>query len=265
VALLIRGIKHTHGYLGHMEHCVMHFTRFWSIVEATHTIQNPTSPQKLDRLIDTLQLNANHTVLDIGCGKGYLLTRMAERCGITGTGIEINPWFCGDARQRSQRAGVDQHITIIESDARDMVLPERQFDAAVCIGATFALGGLLPCLATMRRVVKPGGMIAIGDVFRQQNQLLADMPPHWQALPTMPELIDTIRGNHEAIECIAANLDDWDAYESRKWRTAQAWKARHHDDPEYADFCQMVDDMRREYLVEERPHIGWAIIATINE
>ena len=48
----------------------MHFTRFWSIVEATHTIQNPTSPQKLDRLIDTLQLNANHTVLDIGCGKG---------------------------------------------------------------------------------------------------------------------------------------------------------------------------------------------------
>jgi cyclopropane fatty-acyl-phospholipid synthase-like methyltransferase len=204
-------------------------------------------------------------VLDIGCGKGYLLTRMAERCGITGTGIEINPWFCGDARQRSQRAGVDQHITIIESDARDMVLPERQFDAAVCIGATFALGGLLPCLATMRRVVKPGGMIAIGDVFRQQNQLPADMPPHWQALPTMPELIDTIRGNHEAIECIAANLDDWDAYESRKWRTAQAWKARHHDDPEYADFCQMVDDMRREYLVEERPHIGWAIIATINE
>jgi hypothetical protein len=27
----------------------------------------------------------------------------------------------------------------------------------------------------------------------------------------------------------------------------------------------MVDDMRREYLVEERPHIGWAIVATINE
>jgi hypothetical protein len=78
-------------------------------------------------------------------------------------------------------------------------------------------------------------------------------------------LIDTIRGNNEAIECITANLDDWDAYESRKWRAAQTWKARHHDDPKYADFCQRVDDMRREYLTEERPYIGWAIIATINE
>jgi cyclopropane fatty-acyl-phospholipid synthase-like methyltransferase len=154
----------------------MHFTRFWSIVEATHTIQNPTSPQKLDRLIDTLQLNANHTVLDIGCGKGYLLTRMAERCGITGTGIEINPWFCQDARQRIQRAGVDQRITIIESDAHDVVLPEHHFDAAVCIGASFALGGLLPCLDTLRRVVKPGGVFAIGDIFRQHDQIPESTP-----------------------------------------------------------------------------------------
>jgi ubiquinone/menaquinone biosynthesis C-methylase UbiE len=117
----------------------------------------------------------------------------------------------------------------------------------------------------MRRVVKPGGVLAIGDIFRHYDQLPSQLPPHWQELPTLPELIDTIRGNNEAIECIAANLDDWDAYESRKWRAAQAWKARHHDDPEYADFCQMVDDMRREYLREERPYIGWAIIATINE
>ncbi len=83
--------------------------------------------------------------------------------------------------------------------------------------------------------------------------------PHqtfWQALSTLSELIDTIRDNNDAIECIAASFADWDAYESRKWRTAQAWKARHHDNPEYADFCQMVADMRREYLSELRPHIG---------
>ena len=77
--------------------------------------------------------------------------------------------------------------------------------------------------------------------------------PHqtfWQRLSTLPELIDTIRGNNDAIDCIAANLDDWDAYESRKWRAIQAWKARHHDNHEYADFCRMGANMRHEYLAK---------------
>jgi hypothetical protein len=87
----------------------------------------------------------------------------------------------------------------------------------------------------------------------------------WQAHPTLPELIDTIYGNIDAIKCIAANFADWVAYESRKWRAFQAWKARHHDTLEYADFCQQVADMRHDYLSQARPHIGWALIAAINE
>ena len=51
----------------------------------------------------------------------------------------------------------------------------------------------------------------------------------------------------------------------QQWHAAQAGKARHHDDPEYTDFCHRVDEMRRKYLTAERPHIGWAIIATLNE
>jgi hypothetical protein len=72
----------------------------------------------------------------------------------------------------------------------------------------------------------------------------------------LPELIDTIRGNNDAIDCIAANFADWHAYESRKWRAFHAWKARHHDNPEYTDFCQLVADMRHEYLSEAQPHIS---------
>lgn len=240
----------------------MDFRRYYSIVEATHTFQNPTSPQKLDRLIDTLQLNNHKHVLDIGCGKGWLLTRMAERSGVHGTGIEINPWFCASARERAQLAGVAEHITIIESDARHVPLENHQYDVAVCIGASFALGDTATCLATMRRVVKPGGLIAIGDIFQHENVLQIE---RWHDLPTLPRLVDMVRGTSEPLDLIVANQDEWDQYYARQWRAAQHWKQHHKDDPEYASFCVRAEQSRDEYLKYERPYIGWAIIVAVNE
>lgn len=242
----------------------MHFTRFWSIVEANHDIQNPSTPYKLDKLIDVLQLQPGQQVLDVGCGKGWLLTRMAERCGITGTGVEINPWFVREAIARTQRAGVADTVSIVESDAKQFAYTDQHYDAGLCIGATFALGGLDACLATLRRTVKPGGMIAVGDIFRYHDQPSAEQHDIGD-VPTLATLVDRIRGSASALGLWVANLDDWDNYESMKWRAAHAWTTRHADDPEFADFQQMVASMRLNYLTKERPQIGWAIVVTINE
>lgn len=240
----------------------MDFRRYYSIVEATHTLQNPTSPQKMDRLIDVLQLTNHTQVLDIGCGKGWLLTRMAERSGMHGTGIEINPWFCAAARERAHLAGVAERITIIESDARQVTLADQQYDVAVCIGASFALGDTATSLATMRRVVKPGGMIAIGDIYQHETVPQID---RWHGVPTLPQFVDMVCGSNEPLELITANLDEWDQYYARQWRAAQHWKRHHQDDPEYASFCAQATQSRHNYLVYERPYIGWSIIVAINE
>ncbi|MEY2845125.1 MAG: hypothetical protein RL076_671 [Chloroflexota bacterium] len=240
----------------------MDFRRYYSIVESTHTIQNPTSPQKMDRLIDALQLTNHHHVLDIGCGKGWLLTRMAERCGIRGTGVEINPWFCTAAHARAQMAGVADRISIIESDARNMLLADAQYDVAVCIGATFALGDLATCLATMRRVVKPGGYIAVGDIYRYDH---APIIAQWQTVPDLPTLVDQVRGTQEPHELITASVEEWDMYYARQWRAAQQWQKSNADDPEYAAFCQRATQSRDDYLRYERPYIGWAIVVAVNE
>jgi cyclopropane fatty-acyl-phospholipid synthase-like methyltransferase len=242
----------------------MHFTRFWSIVEANHDIQNPSTPQKLDYLIDSLQLTNTLSVLDVGCGKGWLLTRMAERCGITGTGIEINPWFCQAAVARAQRASVADRITIIESDAKAVELPAHHYDAAVCIGATFALGGLENCLQSLRHTVKPGCLIAVGDIFRYADQAPAEIAEYGD-VPTLTELVDRVRGKHEPLNMIVANADDWDMYETRKWRAAHDWLARHASDPEHTELQQQFTQMRHSYLTVERTHIGWAIIVARNE
>lgn len=239
----------------------MDFRRYYAIVEATHTIQNPTSVPKMDRLIDALALNNHTTVLDIGCGKGWLITRMAERCGISGTGIEINPWFCEEARIRTQHANVADRITIIESDARHVSLADQHYDVAVCIGATFALGDTATCLATLRRVVNPGGIIAIGDIYRHDT---VQQSAQWQDLPTLTQLVESVRGHGDVLELITANVDEWDSYYALQWRAAAHWKQHHRDDPEYDSFCQRADQSRLFYLNDERPFIGWSVIVATN-
>jgi ubiquinone/menaquinone biosynthesis C-methylase UbiE len=237
----------------------MHFTRFWSIVEATHEISNPVTPQKLDHLIDVMQFRGGQHILDVGSGRGWMATRIAERTGAQLTCVEINPWFNTTARQRAQRAGVEDHITIVESDGRAVEYPTAHYDAALCLGASFAVGGLDPLLTMLRRTVKPGGLIAIGDIFRITDTLppaLAELEP----LPDLAGLVDRISGQHAPIEMLVAQPDEWDRYETRKWRAGNAWIAANHDDPELAAFQERFTAMRTDYLRYERPYIGWAIV-----
>lgn len=241
----------------------MHFTRFWSIVEHHHDIQNPSSPAKFDHLIDLANLQPHQHVLDIGSGRGWLLNRIATRTGANGTGVEINPWFCQTARQRAVDSGVAEHITIIEADASTIRLSPHTFDAVFCVGATFALGGLHNAVAFARTVAKPGAPIIIGDIFRydaEPQPSLAD----YGVVPTLAELVDIVRGDGEPHEMLVSTLEEWDRYESKKWQTAREWLINNPDDPEHADLAAQVAKMRHDYLHRERPAIGWAMVMTHN-
>lgn len=241
----------------------MHFTRFWSIVEAHHDIQNPSSPAKLDHLIDLANLQPHHHVLDIGSGRGWLLNRIATRTGAIGTGIEINPWFCLAAQQRANESGVAAQITIIESDASTVQLTPNTFDAVFCVGATFALGGLHNTVTLARTVAKSGAPIIIGDIFRydaQPQPALAD----YGFVPTLAELVDIVRGAAEPYEMFVSTDEEWDRYETKKWQTARDWLIHNPDDPEHTDLVAQVARMRHDYLHRERDAIGWAMVMTHN-
>lgn len=241
----------------------MHFTRFWSIVEHHHDIQNPASPAKLNHVIDLLNLQPHHHILDIGCGKGWFLNRIATLTGAFGTGVEINPWFCQIARHHAHIHNIADRITIIEADAHAVTFAQDTFDAVVCIGATFALGGLESTVTFARHVAKPGAPIVIGDIFRYR-----DLPSHmaeYGYVPTLAELVDHVRANSEPFEMLVATHEEWDRYETKKWQNAREWLHNNPDDPEYADLVAHVAKMRSDYLHYERDTIGWAIVMTYNE
>jgi hypothetical protein len=106
-------------------------------------------------------------------------------------------------------------------------------------------------------VVKPGGYIAVGDIYRHEHVPTIE---RWRTVPSLLELVDQVRGSREPLELITASVEEFDMYYSRQWRAAQQWQASNMDDPEYADFCQRVAAQRDDYLRYERPYIGWAIV-----
>jgi len=122
-------------------------------------------------------------VLDVGCGEGLLLARLAP-VSRTVTGIDPDPAAVARARKRGIPDG-ELHVTGLEGFD-----PGRRFDL-VTVVATLHHLPLEPALTRLRELVNPGGELVVVGLSRPSG--LADAA--WlvaTALPTM--LADRLRG-----------------------------------------------------------------------
>ena len=146
---------------------------FFATIERYHTFQNPTSEEKLELATSYCGIRDGMRILDVGCGKGWLLRRLAKRFDIRVTGLEINRTFAAEARSLAAAEALSDRIQIVQGPALEFLAEPASFDVVMCIGASFALGGFEPALDWMRRAAKPGGIVAIGEVFAKQLPLPA--------------------------------------------------------------------------------------------
>ena len=238
--------------------------RYHEIVEAYHVIQNPMSPEKLDRLIDYLEVDDGDRIVDVGSGKGWLLCRIAERARVQATGLDVSSVFSAEARSRLAAADLVGSVEIIEGPALAYPLEQGAFDVALAIGTTFALGGLDGTLDWMKRAVKPGGRIAIGEPYAK-----TPFPPRvherWGEYDrTLAQFVAIVAAfGFEPTGIIASSIDDWDHYESPHWRAGLAWLSANPDHPDAASIGAKVAEDRRRYFTEERDVFGWAIVTGV--
>jgi SAM-dependent methyltransferase len=94
-------------------------------------------------------------VLDVGCGTGVLTLALAERgCKAVGTDAS-EPYLEGARRHRSHPA-----VTYELGDARRMHYADAAFDACVSTLAIDVIPEVDQVAAEMRRVTRPGGIVA---------------------------------------------------------------------------------------------------------
>lgn len=236
----------------------MHFTDYFAVVERDLEIQNPSSPQKMALLAEYCRVRDGVRVLDIGCGKGFLLRSWAQQWAVDGTGLEINPHFVAAAREQAAAAGVAERVRFVEGPALDFAPQPASYDIVLCVGASFALNGFEAALPWMRRTVKPNGVLALGEVFANEVPYPPDViDEQVHDLSTTVNALE--KHGLELTGLIVASPDDWDHYESMHWRAAHEWAAEHPDHPDRDELLQHTAQWRERYLGGGRRYLGWAI------
>jgi SAM-dependent methyltransferase len=238
--------------------------KFYDITHREHVICNPTSEEKLGRLVELLRLPADARVVDIGCGKGEFLTRVAEAYGVCCVGIDLSPFFVAEAEKRLRGRAPDAQVVFRQMNGADFE-PDgpHSFTAASCIGASWVYGGHAGTLEALTRMVVPGGWVIAGEPFWLQEPC----EEYLRGLGGAREAFGTHAGNVEAgeqrgldlVHTFVSSKDDWDRYEGLQWYATVEYARAHPDDPDLPELLRRVAEQKAAYLRWGRDTLGWAI------
>ena len=114
------------------------------------------------RTLEALALAPGESVLDVGCGPGYLAAEMARTVGQGGHvhGIDISEPMLAIARRRCAEYA---WVTLQQADAHDVPLPDASLDATVSVQVYLFSTNLQRALAELYRVLRAGGRAIIVD------------------------------------------------------------------------------------------------------
>jgi SAM-dependent methyltransferase len=114
------------------------------------------------RLIEMAGLRKGMWVLDVATGPGEPALTIARRVGPSGVvvGVDFSPAMIRRARARARRAGV-RNAHFCEMDAERLELDAMTFDRAFCRFGLMLMPAAERALAEMRRVLVPGGRVAV--------------------------------------------------------------------------------------------------------
>jgi SAM-dependent methyltransferase len=240
----------------------MDMWKYFSVIHDYHGICNPMSTAKIDELIGLLKLNPGSTVLDIACGKGEILTRLAERYEISGVGVDISPYFVAETERRLKERIPGAQIEILNMDAADYN-PDQLFDLSMCIGASWVYKGHKGTLSALKAMTKPGGLILVGEPFWTKEPDEAYLTAEDFTRNMFGTHYDNvIDGEDEGLfplYTLVSNQDDWDHYESLKWYAAKKYAEENPDDNDAKEVLDRVAHERTSYLRWGRDTVGWSL------
>jgi SAM-dependent methyltransferase len=238
--------------------------KYFNITHRMHLVCNPMAKEKFYRLCGLLPLGRGSRVLDIACGKGEFLVRLAELHGVSGVGVDLSPYCIRDCERKKQERVPEADLVFMEMDGADYA-PEdgEKYDLASCIGASWVYGGYRETLKALREMTTPGGLVVVGEPFwrrepsddylESQNMKKDDFGSHAGNVRMGEEL------GYRCVYTLVSDEDDWDHYETLQWLAAEEYVAENPEDPDNEMLLSKVLRNKNAYLEEGRSTQGWAV------
>ena len=242
----------------------MDIWKYYDITHKKHLVCNPMNKDKLEGLFSLLDIKPGSKVLDIACGKGEPLIRLAELFNISGTGVDLSPYFIKDCEKKKNERVPNSDIKLLEMDGAKYK-PENNelFDLVMCIGASWIYNGFKGTINALKKMTKPNGLLIIGEPYwlkEPDDEYLKMSGLKKEEFNSHYKNIDT--GEKEELNCIytlVSSHDDWDHYETLQWWSAYDYVTVNPDDPDNSELLNKINKAKTEYLLYGRDTLGWAI------
>ena len=191
------------------------------------------------RLVDVADINAGARVLDIATGRGAVLFPAAGRVGAGGEviGVDLADAMAHATSEEAARRGLKARVSVM--DAEELTFPDEVFDFVTCGFGIMFFPDQDRGLAQMRRVLKPGGCLAISTWEVAQGAdlhpvlkeigIVPNREPGWI---TEPDILEALI-HRNGFTDISVKMDSMDfryADAEDVWRTARGTGMRRHLD-----------------------------------
>jgi 2-polyprenyl-3-methyl-5-hydroxy-6-metoxy-1,4-benzoquinol methylase len=221
---------------------------------------NPCSEAKIRLVGERMGLRPGEHVLDMGAGQAGPAVLFASNFGSRVTAVERHPPFVEVGRHRARRERVDHLVEYVVADGATVTLEPERYDAAVCFGAAWILGDYTGTARALGAAVRPGGHVAIGDIYLKiPGERPGAWPSNYPLALTLGDLVDAMRAlGLVPVTVVTASEDDWNEYVSEKLLSVADWLDENPSHPDRA----AVTETSRGFTADEAQwrSLGWGIV-----
>lgn len=118
---------------------------------------------ELRAMVDSLPIAEGQTVLDMACGDGVYSPWLAARVGPRGrvVAVDVMPEYLDLAREEAARSPHAKAIEFSAAPIEALPFEDGTFDVSWCAQSLYSLPDPVEALRHLRRVTKPGGIVAV--------------------------------------------------------------------------------------------------------
>ena len=122
-----------------------------------------------EKTIQLLNPSSTDTILDMGCGNGYMLNMLAQRFEGNSVGLDLSESAIKSALKRNKSYVKNGKMRLLHHDLSIMPFEPNTFDKVYTVNTVYFWNDLKSVMTEVKRVLKPDG-IFINTLF--SNEML---------------------------------------------------------------------------------------------
>jgi len=159
-------------------------------------------------LVAAAGIGPHDRVLDAGAGIGGTARFVAHAIGSHVLGVDLTPEYCEAAEWLTELVGLAGQVTFTCANVCALPFPDASFDVVVSQHVQMNIADKAGLYGELRRVLAPGGRLALWDVVAGTGEPLT-FPVPWANDPTNSHLVSA-QELRTLIEAAGFTADIWD-------------------------------------------------------